>query len=199
MFRATTSQPVIIARNLVKKYANNLVVNGIDLTIYKGECFGLLGPNGAGKTSTLKMISCISPITSGELIIKGKSVSDDQLGVKSELGVVPQENNLDSDLTVLDNLLTYARYYDMNSSTALSRAWGATRSVLTATTILAFTYILGMVSSPWALLIIPVSFIIGLMFASIAITVTALVPSLNSLNNFFSSPRCGSSVGYSFH
>jgi lipooligosaccharide transport system permease protein len=63
--------------------------------------------------------------------------------------------------------------------------WGATRSTLTTTAILAFTYVLGMVSSPWALLIIPVSFIIGLMFASIAITVTALVPYLNSLNNFF--------------
>jgi lipooligosaccharide transport system permease protein len=64
-------------------------------------------------------------------------------------------------------------------------AWGATRSTLTATAILAFTYILGMVSSPWALLIIPISFILGLMFASIAITVTAIVPYLNSLNNFF--------------
>ncbi|MDA0987651.1 MAG: ABC transporter permease [Chloroflexi bacterium] len=64
-------------------------------------------------------------------------------------------------------------------------AWGATRSTLTATVILAFTYVLGMVSSPWALLIIPVSFIVGLMFASIAITVTALVPYLNSLNSFF--------------
>jgi len=63
--------------------------------------------------------------------------------------------------------------------------WGATRSTLTATAILGFTYVLGMVSSPWALLIIPVSFIVGLMFASIAITATSLVPYLNSLNNFF--------------
>lgn len=64
-------------------------------------------------------------------------------------------------------------------------AWGATRSTLTATAILSFTYVLGMVSSPWALLIIPVSFLVGLMFASIAITMTAIAPSLNSLNNFF--------------
>lgn len=125
MSRENTSQPVVIARNLVKKYKDNLAVDGIDLAIYKGECFGLLGPNGAGKTSTLKMASCISPVTSGELLIKGKSVSDDPRDVKALLGVVPQENNLDSDLTVLENLLTYARYYDMDSPTALARAWEA--------------------------------------------------------------------------
>jgi len=118
-----TSEPVVVASNLVKRYENKLAVDGIDLTIYKGECFGLLGPNGAGKTSTLKMASCISPVTSGELLLKGKSVTTDPRGVKALLGVVPQENNLDSDLTVLENLLTYARYYDMNSTTALARAW----------------------------------------------------------------------------
>jgi lipooligosaccharide transport system ATP-binding protein len=109
----------------VKRYGNNLAVDGIDLTIYKGECFGLLGPNGAGKTSTLKMASCISPVTSGELLLKGKSVTTDPRGVKALLGVVPQENNLDSDLTVLENLLTYARYYGMDSTTALAGAWEA--------------------------------------------------------------------------
>jgi lipooligosaccharide transport system ATP-binding protein len=125
MSRENTSQPVVIAKNLVKKYKDTLAVDGINLAIYKGECFGLLGPNGAGKTSTLKMASCISPVTSGELLIKGKSVSDDPRGVKALLGVVPQENNLDSDLTVLENLLTYARYYGMDSPTALARAWEA--------------------------------------------------------------------------
>ena len=118
-------EPVVVARNLVKRYKDNLAVDGLDLTIYKGECFGLLGPNGAGKTSTLKMASCISPVTSGELLIEGKSVSADPRGVKALLGVVPQEENLDTDLSVLENLLTYARYYDMDSTTALARAWEA--------------------------------------------------------------------------
>ena len=86
MSTVNTSEPVIVARNLVKRYGNNLAVDGIDLTIYKGECFGLLGPNGAGKTSTLKMASCISPVTSGELLLKGKSVTTDPRGVKARPG-----------------------------------------------------------------------------------------------------------------
>lgn len=119
------SEPIVLARNLVKRYEDNLAVDGIDLTIHRGECFGLLGPNGAGKTSTLRMASCVSPVTSGELLLKGKSVATDPRGVKALLGVVPQENNLDTDLTVLDNLLTHARYYNMDSTTALAQAWEA--------------------------------------------------------------------------
>lgn len=120
-----TSEPVVIARNLVKRYGDNLAVDDLDLTVHRGECFGLLGPNGAGKTSTLKMASCVSPVTSGELLIESKSVTTDPRGVKALLGVVPQEENLDTDLTVLENLTTYARYYDMDSTTSLARAWEA--------------------------------------------------------------------------
>ena len=101
-------EPVIVARNLVKKYKQTVAVDGIDLDIYRGECFGLLGPNGAGKTTTLKMASCVSPVTSGVLLLEGKSVATDPRGVKALLGVVPQEENLDTDLTVLENLLTSA-------------------------------------------------------------------------------------------
>ncbi|MFH1559798.1 MAG: ABC transporter ATP-binding protein [Chloroflexota bacterium] len=120
-----TLELAVRARKLVKRYGETLAVDGIDLDIYRGECFGLLGPNGAGKTSTLKMASCVSPVTSGELLMEGKSVATDPRGVKALLGVVPQEENLDTDLTVLENLMAYARYYDMDSTTALTRAWEA--------------------------------------------------------------------------
>jgi lipooligosaccharide transport system ATP-binding protein len=120
-----TSEPVITGRNLVKRYGDNLAVDDFDLTVHRRKCFGLLGPNGAGKTSTLKMASYVSPVTSGKLLIEDKSVTTDQRGVKALPGVVPKKENIDTDLTVLENLTTYAGYYDMCSTTALARARGA--------------------------------------------------------------------------
>ena len=104
---------IVEARNLVKRYDTFEAVKGIDLTVETGECFGLLGPNGAGKTSTFRMLCCISPITSGTLTINGMDVATQPRAIKAMLGVVPQENNLDTDLGVIQNLLVYGRYFDM--------------------------------------------------------------------------------------
>ena len=114
----THQGPVIVARDLTKRYGRFTAVDGIQFEVRKGECFGLLGPNGAGKTSTMKMVYGACGVTSGVLEVMGRDVSSDLREVKRRLGVVPQEENLDEDLTVLENLLVYARYFD--------RAWPAT-------------------------------------------------------------------------
>lgn len=104
---------IIVARRLVKRYGDFTAVNGISFSVRGGECFGLLGPNGAGKTSTIRMINCVSPVTDGELTVDGLDVQVSPREVKQVLGVVPQENNLDPDLSVRQNLRAYARYFDM--------------------------------------------------------------------------------------
>lgn len=113
---------VIEARNLVKKYNGHTAVAGINFSVRRGECFGLLGPNGAGKSSTVKMIYCFSPVTGGELYVLGLDVRRDPRKVKAGLGVVAQENNLDPDLTVMQNLLTYAGFYRIPADVARQRA-----------------------------------------------------------------------------
>ncbi len=115
-------EAIIQAKGLTKSYGERLAVDGVDFSVNMGECFGLLGPNGAGKTTTLKMLSCVSPITQGELLVDGKSVKKDGRAIKAILGVVPQENNLDQDFTVLQNLLVYARYFDIPNIEARGRA-----------------------------------------------------------------------------
>jgi len=104
---------IIRARNLVKRYDGFTAVDGIDFSVRKGQCFGFLGPNGAGKTTTVRMISCVSPVTEGELAVDGMDVWREPRRIKSILGVVPQEDNLDPDLSVRQNLAVYARYFDM--------------------------------------------------------------------------------------
>jgi lipooligosaccharide transport system ATP-binding protein len=104
---------MIRARNLVKRYDGFTAVDGIDFSVRKGECFGFLGPNGAGKTTTVRMISCVSPVTEGELAVDGIDVRRETRRIKAILGVVPQEDNLDPDLSVRQNLAVYARYFDM--------------------------------------------------------------------------------------
>ncbi len=113
---------VISAHQLTKTYASERAVNGIDFSVRRGETFGLLGPNGAGKSTTMRMIACRSPLTSGRLFVENLDVRRDARRIRSLIGVVPQENNLDPDLNVLQNLLTYARYYRMSQSDALSRS-----------------------------------------------------------------------------
>jgi lipooligosaccharide transport system ATP-binding protein len=113
---------LICARGLVKRFNGLTAVDGIDFDILERECFGFLGPNGAGKTSTMRMIYCASPLTAGELRVDGKDVKRQPRAVKALIGVVPQENNLDPDLTVLQNLLVYARYFDIPKAIALERA-----------------------------------------------------------------------------
>src|SRR5690606_26308504 len=86
----------------------------IDFDIQKGEAFGFLGPNGAGKTSTMKMITTVSPITEGKLTVFGLNPKTQGRQIRSRVGVVPQEDNLDLEMTVRDNLYIYGRYHDMN-------------------------------------------------------------------------------------
>jgi lipooligosaccharide transport system ATP-binding protein len=96
-------------------------VLGIDFTIRSGECYGFLGPNGAGKTTTVSMIQGLLPISGGKLQVLGGNMESDPSSIKKEIGVVPQENNLDRDLTVLQNLITYARYFDIPKTVAEKR------------------------------------------------------------------------------
>ena len=102
---------VIVAWHLTKKFKDLVAVDDVSLEIEEGECFGLLGPNGAGKTSLIRMIIAISPPTGGNIWVQGKDLKMYPRQVKAILGVVPQIDNLDEDLTVLQNLTTFARYF----------------------------------------------------------------------------------------
>lgn len=104
-------EDVIEARGLTKVYGTLRAVDAIDFTVGRGETFGLLGPNGAGKSTTMRMIACRSPLTSGTLTVEGLDVRQEARRVRSLIGVVPQDNNLDPDLNVLQNLLITARYF----------------------------------------------------------------------------------------
>ncbi len=99
---------IITANDLVKRYGDFTAVDVISFSVAQGECFGILGPNGAGKTTTIRMISCLSPVTSGELSVDGMPVQTKARSIKSILGVVPQENNLDPDLSVRQNMRAYS-------------------------------------------------------------------------------------------
>lgn len=116
-----TMNAIINADRLVKRYDSFTAVDNISFTVFAGECFGFLGPNGAGKTSTIRMIACISPVTSGELWVAGMDVHSAGRQIRALLGVVPQEDNLDPDLTVKQNLTVYARYFDIPRKVARSR------------------------------------------------------------------------------
>jgi lipooligosaccharide transport system ATP-binding protein len=113
--------PIISGHGLVKHYGDFKAVNGIDFDVYPGECFGFLGPNGAGKTTTIKMMTCVSPVTEGTLTVDGLDVTRDQRTVKARIGVVPQEDNLDPDLSVQQNLVVYSRYFGIPKKVALER------------------------------------------------------------------------------
>lgn len=116
------AEAIIEAHDLTKNYAGFTAVESINFRVHKGECCGFLGPNGAGKTTTIKMIHCVSPPTSGVLTVAGMSVSLKSREIKKMIGVAPQEDNLDPDFTVLQNLLVYARYFDIPRSQALKRS-----------------------------------------------------------------------------
>jgi lipooligosaccharide transport system ATP-binding protein len=120
--RASGVPDAVAARSLTKRYRDLVAVDGLDLTIPRGSCFGLLGPNGAGKTSTIRMIQGQSPPTSGSLEVLGLDVARHARRLKARLGVVPQENNLDPDFTVRHNLVVYARYFGIGRREALARA-----------------------------------------------------------------------------
>jgi lipooligosaccharide transport system ATP-binding protein len=112
----------VSARGLTKRYGGFEAVRGIDFDVRSNECFGFLGPNGAGKTTTMKMIASSSPPTDGELIVLGMRAWVDGRRIKERIGVIPQDNNLDEEVTVLQNLVIYARYFGIGSRIARSRA-----------------------------------------------------------------------------
>lgn len=123
MPNSTTLPDIILqATDLRKTYGEFEAVKGISLTVHRQECFGILGPNGAGKSSTIRMLHCFAPITSGELTILGESARGDTRLIKSQLGVVSQDDNLDQDLSVIQNLLVYARYFGINKDEARRRS-----------------------------------------------------------------------------
>ena len=112
----------IVARGLTKRFGDFTAVDGIDFQIERGEAFGFLGPNGAGKSSTMRMIGCVSPRTSGDLSLFGLDPDTDAAGIKARLGVVAQQDNLDEQLTVVENLVIYGRYFDLSRAEAKRRA-----------------------------------------------------------------------------
>lgn len=113
---------VITAKDLVKEYDGKRAVDKVNFAVKPRECFGLLGPNGAGKTSTVKMIYCFSPVTAGQLTVLGMDVKKQARQIKGKIGVVPQDNNLDPDLTVIENLLVYASFFNISHNQAVNRS-----------------------------------------------------------------------------
>ncbi|MDY7031400.1 MAG: ATP-binding cassette domain-containing protein [Thermodesulfobacteriota bacterium] len=120
----TGSQPeyIIEAENLKKTFGDFVAVNDISFQVLRGECFGMLGPNGAGKTSTIRMIYGFSPMSGGDLSVFGLDMPRGIRQIKARIGVCQQENNLDPDLSVLQNLEVFARYFDIPRKEARKRA-----------------------------------------------------------------------------
>jgi lipooligosaccharide transport system ATP-binding protein len=115
--------PVLVhARGLTKRFGGFTAVDAVEFDVRTGEAFGFLGPNGAGKTSTMRMIACSSPVTEGELSVIGMDPEREASEIKARLGVVPQIDNLDAELTVRENLEMYARYFDIPLSVSRPRA-----------------------------------------------------------------------------
>jgi lipooligosaccharide transport system ATP-binding protein len=110
---AASPASLVTARGLTKKFGDFTAVDEIDFAVAPGEAFGFLGPNGAGKSSTMKMIGAVSPVSDGQLRVFGMNPATDGARIRSRLGVVPQENNLDTELPVEDNLYIYGRYFDL--------------------------------------------------------------------------------------
>ena len=113
--------PLIQANELTKRFGQFTAVDSIDFSVEQGESFGFLGPNGAGKTSTMRMIGAVSPITDGTLSVLGLDPEQQGPQLRSRLGVVPQEDNLDQELTVYDNLMMYGRYFDLSRTVIRER------------------------------------------------------------------------------
>ena len=116
------SEPLVEGRALTKRFGEQVAVDGIDFRVEPGEAFGFLGPNGAGKTSTMRMIGCVSPVSGGELRVLGLDPVVEGARSRARLGVVPQEDNLDTELTVWDNMLIYGRYFDLPRAEIKKRA-----------------------------------------------------------------------------
>ena len=114
--------PLIHARGLTKRYAAFTAVDAIDFDVAQGESFGFLGPNGAGKTTTMRMIACVSPVTEGTLSVVGLDPARDGSRIRAQLGVVPQRDTLDEELTTRENLIIYGRYFGLPRRESARRA-----------------------------------------------------------------------------
>ena len=119
---ATSQPPLIHAQGLTKRFGEFTAVDAIDFDVAPGESFGFLGPNGAGKSSTMRMIGCVSPVSGGSLAVLGMDPAADGPQIRSRLGVVPQEDNLDTELTVWDNLMIYGRYFGLSRPDVRTKA-----------------------------------------------------------------------------
>ncbi|HEX5015692.1 MAG TPA: ABC transporter ATP-binding protein [Candidatus Limnocylindrales bacterium] len=113
---------LIHARGLTKKFGDFTAVDAIDFDVASGESFGFLGPNGAGKTSTMRMIGCVSPITAGTLTVLDRDPERDGPNIRARIGVVPQQDTLDNELSVRENLLIYGRYFGLSRAECARRA-----------------------------------------------------------------------------
>lgn len=110
---------IVEGSDIVKNYNSFCALNRINFFVKKGEILGFLGPNGAGKTTLIKLITCTSKLTSGKLILFGREIEGNERFIKSKIGVVPQDNNLDPDFTVRENLLVYSRYFFIKKDRAV--------------------------------------------------------------------------------
>jgi len=113
---------IIKVSNVTKRFKELLAVDSVDLEIEERECLGLLGPNGAGKTTLIRMLTAVSPMTAGEITVLGMDLKKYPREVKARLGVIPQVDNLDEDLTVMQNLMTFARYFAIRKDVARRRS-----------------------------------------------------------------------------
>jgi len=120
---------IIKTSHLTKKFKKLVAVDDVDIEIEEGECFGLLGPNGAGKTTLIRMITAVSPPTAGDIWVDGLDIKKRPRDIKARLGVVPQIDNLDDDLNVIQNLRTFARYFAIPSGEANSRSLEILKSI----------------------------------------------------------------------
>jgi lipooligosaccharide transport system ATP-binding protein len=119
----TDPRPTFIhARGLTKRFGTFTAVDAIDFDVAEGESFGFLGPNGAGKTSAMRMVACVSPVTEGTLRVLDLDPATDGARIRGRLGVVPQQDTLDTELTVRDNLVIYGRYFGLSRAEARRRA-----------------------------------------------------------------------------
>ncbi|MGH8839284.1 MAG: ABC transporter ATP-binding protein, partial [Jiangellaceae bacterium] len=122
MPESNAADVLIRARDLTKRFGGLTAVDGVDFDVAHGEAFGFLGPNGAGKSSTMRMIGCVSPPTGGRLDVLGLDPRTDGPAIRARLGVVPQRDTLDEELTVRENILVYGRYFGLPRAIVRERA-----------------------------------------------------------------------------
>ena len=116
------TEPVISASGITKTFGELTAVDGVSFKVHRGETYGLLGPNGAGKTTTMRLLSALSPLTAGSLTVAGLDVTSQGRQVRDVLGVVTQQDGLDTDLNPKDNLIIYGILAGLDYSTAVRRA-----------------------------------------------------------------------------